>query len=181
MHDLFAPGDELLTRDTSTGLEWLDVSATLGLSYVQAAASTFARDLGFRHASITEVVGLYTEFGLADFSGSFQDENYLGATSFIDAMGPGTDTGNYDLVEGWADLDPFDSNLASTTTVAAGHPPSLNGQVGISNPPSFKNEARATTGNFLVRSFSSTVVPELSSIAIWSLLAMLSVGVVSRR
>ena len=36
--DLFTSGDGLITLDTSTGLEWLDVTETLGQTYNAVAA-----------------------------------------------------------------------------------------------------------------------------------------------
>lgn len=45
--DLFAPGDGLLTQDTDTALEWLDVDQTLGLSF------PVGRTLSSRGASMT--------------------------------------------------------------------------------------------------------------------------------
>jgi hypothetical protein len=58
--DLFAGGDGLVTRG-STGLDWLDVTATLGLSWDDLAAGGggwFA--LGWRHALGPEVCELFS-------------------------------------------------------------------------------------------------------------------------
>jgi hypothetical protein len=62
--DLAAPADGLITTDTATGLQWLDLTATLGISYNAAEASGFVTNDGFRHATIGEVATL---FGNADF------------------------------------------------------------------------------------------------------------------
>ena len=57
--DLYAPGDALLTRDTRTGLEWLDLTQTRGLSVNGANSSALATEQGFRVANVYEVDALY--------------------------------------------------------------------------------------------------------------------------
>jgi hypothetical protein len=56
--DFKKPGDGLLTRDTRTGLEWLDLSQTSGLSYA-AVASEFAPKYRFQLATPAQVEGLF--------------------------------------------------------------------------------------------------------------------------
>ena len=48
--DLFSSGDSLLTVDKITGLAWLDLTATVGLSYDEIMAGTggWTTDQGFR-------------------------------------------------------------------------------------------------------------------------------------
>src|SRR6185369_2542606 len=53
--DLFTSGDKLITYDPVTGLEWLDITATTGLSFVETQATPFYTDLGFTHASIEQI------------------------------------------------------------------------------------------------------------------------------
>jgi hypothetical protein len=50
--DLAAPGDRLVTRDTSTGLDWVDLTESTGLSFnqIQAGAGGFLAD-GWRHGT----------------------------------------------------------------------------------------------------------------------------------
>ena len=54
--DFKDPGDNLLTRDLNSGLEWLDVTATLLMSHdaVTGGAGGFA-DEGFRYATAGEM------------------------------------------------------------------------------------------------------------------------------
>lgn len=64
--DLFTAGDGLLTRDTATGLEWLDLTATTGRSYQQVLADVGGwRSLGFRHATGTEVCAFFAAHAFA--------------------------------------------------------------------------------------------------------------------
>jgi hypothetical protein len=71
---LFTPGDQFVARDTDSGLQWLDLRLTLGLSYnavVGGALGPFAPALppggwyalGFRHATVAQVTTLYTNAG----------------------------------------------------------------------------------------------------------------------
>jgi len=58
--DLFTAGDGLITRDTETGLDWLDLTATLNLSYNDIEADVGGWiSLGIRHATGSEVCGLF--------------------------------------------------------------------------------------------------------------------------
>jgi hypothetical protein len=62
--DLFAPGDALVTRDTDTGLDWLDVPLTTNLSFdqVQGGAGGWIA-AGWRYATEAEVCHLWTGHG----------------------------------------------------------------------------------------------------------------------
>ncbi|MEZ5565714.1 MAG: PEP-CTERM sorting domain-containing protein [Gammaproteobacteria bacterium] len=49
--------------DTGTGLEWLDLTQTLGISWNAAEASTFVTVDGYAHASEAQVIALFTNAG----------------------------------------------------------------------------------------------------------------------
>ncbi len=68
--DLLVADDGLITRDSETGLDWLDVSATGSISFsgIVAGAGGWA-SLGFRHATATEVCQLLTTHAAAPASG----------------------------------------------------------------------------------------------------------------
>jgi hypothetical protein len=59
--DLNAIGDGLLTRDTVTGLDWLDVTQTKGRSFdeVLAGFGNYTTQQGFRFATASEVSSLF--------------------------------------------------------------------------------------------------------------------------
>jgi hypothetical protein len=59
--DLNAIGDGLLTRDTITGLDWLDVTQTKGRSFdeVLAGFGNYTTQQGFRFATASEVSSLF--------------------------------------------------------------------------------------------------------------------------
>lgn len=71
-------GQDSITRDTATGLDWLDVTESQGLSFqtVQnqtAAGGTFA---GFRHATRSEIFTLWNNAGIPDTSGAVTQSNF---------------------------------------------------------------------------------------------------------
>lgn len=63
-------GDAGLTRDTATGLDWLDLDRTdnLSIPLVEAGAGDWTA-LGFRVATISEVLDLHAQFGLVSTFG----------------------------------------------------------------------------------------------------------------
>ena len=66
--DLSAPGDGLLTVDSQSGLAWLDLTQTLGLSVDQASGGNWFAQ-GFRFASSVELNSLVSH----GFDGDFVD------------------------------------------------------------------------------------------------------------
>jgi len=64
--DLGAPGDARVTRDTETGLDWLDLELTVGRSVdeIERGVGGWVAD-GWRHANANEVCGLLSTFGFA--------------------------------------------------------------------------------------------------------------------
>jgi len=69
--DLNNTNDGLITIDTSSQLEWLDLTATNGISVVDVANGYggYFND-GFRYATQDEVLGLYTNAGITGFNTS---------------------------------------------------------------------------------------------------------------
>lgn len=64
--DLDAPGDGLITRDSETGLDWLDPSETLGFTYLEIELGAGGwTDVGFRHATGSEVCQLFSNGAFA--------------------------------------------------------------------------------------------------------------------
>lgn len=52
-----------ITRDTASGLDWLDVSESVGFTFdeIEAGVGGFGQ-AGWRHANTAEVCGLFTQF-----------------------------------------------------------------------------------------------------------------------
>jgi hypothetical protein len=63
--DFLLPGDELVTRDTETGMDWLDLSFTADFSPTALADGAYGfLAEGWRHATTDEVCGLMVTLGL---------------------------------------------------------------------------------------------------------------------
>ena len=72
------------TTDTAAGLEWLDFSYTVGLTYNQVNAGTFVTTGGFRYATELEVLGL---FAAAGGSNGINEGNKAPAILLLNLMG----------------------------------------------------------------------------------------------
>ena len=57
--DLVSSGDGLVTRDTVTGLEWLDLTETLDKSFSDVTCGSFYSTYGFTHATQAQVETLF--------------------------------------------------------------------------------------------------------------------------
>lgn len=62
--DWNSANDNLITSDTTSGLEWLDLSQTYGMTLATASSQFGTTFSGFRFATHAEVLGLMTEAGL---------------------------------------------------------------------------------------------------------------------
>lgn len=104
--DLATQGDALLTRDTLTGLEWLDVTATQGQSVdaVLAGFGDYTGSYGFRHATRDEMETLWSNFGLiVQYSASDQVQRDL-AANFVATLGETQANNRHTITYGFYDL-----------------------------------------------------------------------------
>jgi cysteine-rich repeat protein len=63
--DLLAPGDGLVTRDSASGLDWLDVPQTAGLTYNQVLGGAGGwLTQGWRHATAQEICDLFEQYAI---------------------------------------------------------------------------------------------------------------------
>ena len=156
--DLSAPGDGLITFDTDTNLQWLDVTATLNLSYddlIAGAGGFIAAGFGF--ATNTQVETLWTNAGVVDTSGLLLITNRAGVDLLLSLMGctSSCGTGN-DVQQGQAEFDPAQVELNGPfLQLAGGNLARADIDPGFTQARDFTSP---TLGNFLVR-----VVPEPST------------------
>jgi hypothetical protein len=82
-------GDALITRDTATGLEWLDITETTERSFtdVKSQFSVGGEFSGFRYASDTEVIQLLRNFGFNNFDSYYHAEDFQAGSDFFEYLG----------------------------------------------------------------------------------------------
>ena len=82
-------GDDLITRDTTSGLDWLDVTETGNRSYddVSSQLGAGAEFAGFRYATQAEVTDLFNQFGLPFGFMPMSVSLHGGAASFHNLFG----------------------------------------------------------------------------------------------
>ena len=75
--DLLSPGDGLLTQDTETGLEWLDITMTLNLSHteIMAGYADLVTAHRFRYATRAEVHTLFENANIPDITDVWTMDN----------------------------------------------------------------------------------------------------------
>jgi hypothetical protein len=99
-------GDELITLDTDTHLEWLDLTATANLSYLEvlAGAGGYTTAHGFRYATGEEIGLLLQHAGVTKFGPGQNvpspESNHLAIKTLIDLMGGITRDRSVASVEG---------------------------------------------------------------------------------
>jgi hypothetical protein len=87
-------GDALLTLDTDTGLQWLDLSETFYTTLGEDINSTFITDLGFRFATATELETLFLNAGFSQINGPPLPEDQPAAVLLFEHIGC-TDGNNF--------------------------------------------------------------------------------------
>jgi len=187
---LFTPGDDGVTRDTDTMLEWLDLTLTEGIPAADVQTGTFVQTHGFRFATDAELRQLFINAGLPGFDSGgslslFPDagpaDNFLGlfgitadetdplAPGFLTAMG---------WHSAWSITPPVftvGSTFAHQSWVQVrGLPGSPTGAASLGTSQKDPPLTSSQVGSFLVR----TYVPEPASL---HLLAIATLIGLSRR
>lgn len=170
--NLAAPGDGLLTLDTATNLQWLDVTETGGVSYysVLAGYGGFTSLLGFRYATASEVSTLFADAGLIGNSNLdpriYVASNVAPAEALIALIGTNSNQYMYATIG--------EGPSAGLQYVAAisgpGSQPSTS-SIGVCDSCGlvYSVDAWPSIGSFLVRDASVTTVPEPNTLALLGL------------
>lgn len=164
--DFESRGDALLTLDTSTGLRWLDVGATLDLTGTQVLAGERGWSDSFRYATTDELRTLFGNAGLL-LTGNYSLAEEAAAQEFVDLFSNGPDDcGNF--VCGFVVNQLGSVDIANVGVV---HNDLYNGGYSYiwTNISSSSTFGGPSWGSFLVLERS---VPEPSSLA----LALLAIG-----
>jgi len=149
--DLFAVGDELITLDTDTGLEWLDLTETVGLSYndiVIGGAGGYT-GMGFVFADETQVATLWANAGVVDTTGNSTVLNRPGVDLLLAMMGCTFNCAGNQGHQAQSEFDPVQANLASPFVQQTG-----GGEAEAHIAPGFmtsRSFSDPVVGNYLVR------------------------------
>jgi len=106
-------GDNLITRDTSSGLDWLDLTVTNGMSYNTVSLELISGGSleGWRYATNTEVTSLWSNWGL-----DFVEDTFITI--------PGLDPAVYSATDIIGDT--FNNSFSGFTVGAVGMTSDLN-------------------------------------------------------
>jgi len=163
--DYVMPGDGLLTFDTLSGLEWLDVTLTVNQTYDQVRLGPYYAD-GFYHATKEELQTLFIHAGTPDdgfdISQTYPAETkalarLLGVTLLTDGgertLGfTGTDfSGNTVTLANHPIGTPFSALLGKIDYINLPPPIGEIGEANFAGGHPFSNQADAIYGSFLIR------------------------------
>ena len=152
--DFLTAGDGLLTLDTDTNLEWLDLTLTKGQSYnaVAAGYNGYTTTDGFVFANWDQVATLFTHAGLPDHSGAFLASEYVPALNLISLIGcTGNCGAGADFAEGWAENLTFTAFVTLPFVQAFGPIYGNEGYVKATEGSNSKATVNGSAGSFLIR------------------------------
>jgi hypothetical protein len=152
--DLDGEGDELITRDADSRLDWLDLTATAGESYdsVQGGFGGYVGERGFRFARLSEVRNLFGKVG--ELTSTCERSNRRGVDLLIELLGCTSTCGNIlERAYGIAEREPFDVDWASSPIVEKCY----DREARVQTTTVRKDYASAVRGSFLVRSIAMPV------------------------
>lgn len=169
--DLLAPGDGLVTRDTDTGLEWLDATLTLDLSTNQVLAGAGGWiGAGWRYATLGETCALFENAGAATLP--CPSAGFLpGAAGqlLLDRLGvtrSATSGSSFEVEQLWAWFEGGQVELSVDTILATGGLRTFTAIYDTADP----DDAIYYFGSLLVRVPEPTPLPILGSaclLALW--------------
>ncbi len=168
--DLLVASDALVTRDTASGLDWLDLTATLGLSTTDALAAAVVSGNGFSLATEAQVIALFANAGFG-ISAPLNVPDYGPASELLAKMGCTSCAGNFPEGKGHL-LDnggPGIQNYLYSAQINIAEPR------GRWAPSNFDNGAAvATVGSFMVR--ASPVPEPTTAVLLLGGLALVAAG-----
>lgn len=80
-------GQGAITRDTESGLDWLDLTMTVNRSYVDISSNLATEFIDFRYATREEVFTLFRHAGIPDINVPETVENYAPVTALMNLVG----------------------------------------------------------------------------------------------
>jgi hypothetical protein len=152
--DFLSPGDGLITLDTDTNLEWLEVTLTINQSYntVAGGFNGYTTTHGFSFADVNQVTQLYTNVGVTDQSGVLVSGNFAGVQELIALLGctDSCGSGSSRFQQGWVDYDPFSPTSAALALIQSYQVSNTASSIVIG--PITKDVYGPAAGSYLLRS-----------------------------
>lgn len=165
--DFANPGDALLTRDTSTDLEWLDVTATTNRTYTNVVngSDDYSYGGGWRHASTSEVDALFREAGWGGCCAGNQTNHYAPALLLVSLFGVTYTNAGNEYVQGITHVSGDFSRVSRAVKNADG----TTGEIGIATTGIWATNPSVSHGHFLVRNAPTppTPTPVPSAVALF--------------
>lgn len=162
-------GDGWITIDSSTGLKWLDVSLTAGLTFDEVRTGEWY-SRGFRYATKEELIILFANAGTPDDGFDLSITHPAETLELAQLLGPTLVNPGRITVAGFIGTDFFDQDITlSNHPIGQGFSAQLGkidyltteGEAHFTGGHPFSNQASDEYGSFLVSS-----VPEPSTYAI---------------
>ncbi len=179
--DFLDPGDGLLTFDSETGLEWLDLDQTINMSYdsVVNDPEGYVQKFGFRYATSDDLYDLYlhtfadpvdlpsSEIYLGPPNSYYYYENLYEVQTLLNLMSVTAFFGDYQGVYGLYDNRFFEEGMEKIDFAVVGlneHNPVavlwITGDKSSTNLPVIGlTESMSFYGSYLVRDASSVPLP----------------------
>jgi hypothetical protein len=198
-----AGADTYLTRDTASGLEWLDVNLTVNTSFSSIAGGAAIANGGalhglnpltgagfasnpFRHATLAEFLTLLSNAAIPDLDAGFTNANYAPTGDLLALIGNSSFSTSFVSAAGFlADVvPPFGQHASATLAICASSHPGCTG-AGIAAGPEFSGQVVTTltigagamhpnVAHFLVRSAPSAIPEPASAVLMIGALAALT-------
>ena len=184
--------NDLTTIDTVTGLEWLDITESVNLSYNDVAAelNTGGMFEGYRYANTAEIENLFDAFGLPQTSPD-NDPDPTNGYIFINLFGQTNEEHNteFDRISSFGMSAPYYYETGAALMPLWGVQVTDQPKYGVGPTTTTYREPRALSisssysyvGSFLVRDKNPTSVPEIDGSTAPLALALLSLLYLIRR
>lgn len=182
--DFLTSNDSLLTKDTESGMEWIDITYTQGASrtVVRNGYKDLVTTHGFRYATQSEVTNLFFSAGINNIANEFTESNHnsieylqslIGVTT---SMGYGEyDWANGPVTSGLVDFDPYVTFKSAVATMQL-LDPTLYGRATDEDYIISDNVSISWAGSYLVREIQPVPIPAAFYLFTLGLISIFTLG-----